>query len=273
MEGWIKIHRRLLESGFWNDSYAVHLWVHLLLHASYEPRKTFFNGKIVQLKVGQLITGRKKLSQETGISEQIIRKWLDLFEINQQLTIEKTSAGSCISILNFKFYQQDNQRSTTKLTNNQPTVNQQPTNDQPLYKEIEEGKEVEEIKKKGFSPPTILEAIDYFEKMKSSKPVAEKFHDHFTSNGWLVSGKAKMKDWQASARNWIKNELKWNPPTQQSTGRKYKPYIPDEQPRRSNQPATPSDYAERDEQPIISIKLGDYQHLIKEKDQGNSEQQ
>lgn len=233
MEGWIKIHRRLLESGFWNDSYAVHLWTHLLLHASYEPRKTFFNGKIVQLKVGQLITGRKKLSQETGISEQIIRKWLDLFELNQQLTIEKTNAGSCISILNFKFYQQDNQRSTTKLTNNQPTVNQQPTNDQPLYKEIEEGKEVEEIKKevvKKFTPPTILEAIDYFFEKESTKDDAEKFHDHFTSNGWLVSGKAKMKDWQASARNWIKNSKKWNK---------------DNGTKPSRQPATIEDYVNK----------------------------
>lgn len=205
MEGWIKIHRRLLESGFWNDSYAVHLWVHLLLHASYEPRKTFFNGKIVQLKVGQLITGRKKLSQETGISEQIIRKWLDLFEINQQLTIEKTNAGSCISILNFKFYQQDNQRSTTKLTNNQPTVNQQPTNDQPLYKEIEEGKEVEEIKKKGekgFCPPTLLEVSEFFKTKNIIGKEPQKFFDYYSSKGWMV-GKNKMKDWRAAVSGWI----------------------------------------------------------------------
>ena len=32
---------------------------------------------------------------------------------------------------------------------------------------------------------------------------AQKFHDHFTSNGWLVSGKTPMADWQAAARNWL----------------------------------------------------------------------
>ena len=76
-------------------------------------------------------------------------------------------------------------------------------------KEIKE-KEKKEVLVNKFTPPTIMEAIDYFFEKESTKDDAEKFHDHFTSNGWLVSGKAKMKDWQASARNWIKNSKKWN---------------------------------------------------------------
>lgn len=32
---------------------------------------------------------------------------------------------------------------------------------------------------------------------------AQKFHDHYSSNGWLVSGKTPMADWQAAARNWL----------------------------------------------------------------------
>jgi uncharacterized protein YdaU (DUF1376 family) len=95
---------------------------------------------------------------------------------------------------------------------------------------IKESKEKERKGKEGlvnkFTPPELLEVIDYFFLKESNKDDAEKFHDHFTSNGWLVSGKAKMKDWQASARNWIKNSKKWN----QNNG---KP---------SRQPATLSDY-------------------------------
>jgi hypothetical protein len=170
MEGWIKLHRRVTESGFWTDSYAVHLWVHLLINATYFPKKTLFNGKIVELKEGQLITGRKKLSYETGISEQIIRKWLELFEINQQITIEKTNAGSCISIINFKNYQQDNQQTIPKKTKDQPTTNQQQTSDQPLLKEIEEGKEIEEIKKDEWDE-IIDEFYAYRKQMK--KPLKE----------------------------------------------------------------------------------------------------
>ncbi|HAD97729.1 MAG TPA: transcriptional regulator [Cryomorphaceae bacterium] len=34
---------------------------------------------------------------------------------------------------------------------------------------------------------------------------AQKFFNHFTSNGWKVGGKSPMKDWYAAARNWILN--------------------------------------------------------------------
>lgn len=31
------------------------------------------------------------------------------------------------------------------------------------------------------------------------------FFNYFESNGWLVGGKTKMKDWKAAARNWMLN--------------------------------------------------------------------
>jgi hypothetical protein len=39
---------------------------------------------------------------------------------------------------------------------------------------------------------------------------AEKFFNHFESNGWLVGGKTKMKNWQAAARNWIARSEEFN---------------------------------------------------------------
>lgn len=35
------------------------------------------------------------------------------------------------------------------------------------------------------------------------------FFDYFESNGWKVSGKAQMKDWQAALRNWHRNKDKF----------------------------------------------------------------
>ena len=34
---------------------------------------------------------------------------------------------------------------------------------------------------------------------------AERFVDHYESNGWMV-GKNKMKDWKAAVRNWSRKE-------------------------------------------------------------------
>ncbi|MBI9061834.1 MAG: hypothetical protein JEZ14_07580 [Marinilabiliaceae bacterium] len=56
----------------------------------------------------------------------------------------------------------------------------------------------------GFPPP--LEHIQiYFQEKNHSKTEAERFFNHYTSNGWLVGGKSRMKDWKASARNWMLN--------------------------------------------------------------------
>ena len=66
------------------------------------------------------------------------------------------------------------------------------------------------------SPPPIDEIKSYFLEKESTSLEAEKFFNHFESNGWLVGGKTKMKNWQAAARNWILNGLKFKQETQQA---------------------------------------------------------
>lgn len=56
---------------------------------------------------------------------------------------------------------------------------------------------------KRFSPPSLQEVKDFFSENKSSLLEAEKYYNHFQSNGWKVGGKTQMKDWRAAARNWM----------------------------------------------------------------------
>ncbi len=63
-----------------------------------------------------------------------------------------------------------------------------------------------------------LDAVTLFFKEKSKTNLdAEKFFNHFESNGWLVGGKSKMKNWQAAARNWILNSEKFQSQKKQPT--------------------------------------------------------
>jgi hypothetical protein len=54
-------------------------------------------------------------------------------------------------------------------------------------------------------PPEQAAVADYFREMGYPSLEAQKFFNHFQSNGWRVGGKAPMRDWQAAARNWIIN--------------------------------------------------------------------
>jgi uncharacterized protein YdaU (DUF1376 family) len=60
-------------------------------------------------------------------------------------------------------------------------------------------------KAKRFVPPTLDQIRSYCNERLNNVD-ANKFIDHYTSNGWLV-GKNKMKDWKAAIRTWEKSSF------------------------------------------------------------------
>ena len=60
--------------------------------------------------------------------------------------------------------------------------------------------------------PSLQEVQEYFASQKFPTVEAEKFYNYFQSNGWLVGGRTKMKDWKAAARNWMLNAQKFANP-------------------------------------------------------------
>lgn len=61
----------------------------------------------------------------------------------------------------------------------------------------------------GFHVPHLAHVQEYFASQKFPSVEAAKFYNYFQSNGWLVGGKTKMKDWKAAARNWMLNAKKF----------------------------------------------------------------
>lgn len=77
-------------------------------------------------------------------------------------------------------------------------------NPQMKLDETKQDKSNEYIQKNSqFKPPTVDEVKQYCQE-RQNKVNPEKWHDHYTSNGWMV-GKNKMKDWKAAVRTWERN--------------------------------------------------------------------
>lgn len=72
------------------------------------------------------------------------------------------------------------------------------------------GKDINEEKRKRFSPPS-LEDVKAYCQERNNNIDAQMFIDHYESNGWMV-GKNKMKDWKAAVRTWEKTS--YNNPKQ-----------------------------------------------------------
>lgn len=71
--------------------------------------------------------------------------------------------------------------------------------------------QIERSHSQKFTLPSFSEIKMYFAEKEAPPEEAEKFYNHYESNGWLVGGKSKMKNWQAAARNWLLNSKKFNP--------------------------------------------------------------
>jgi hypothetical protein len=130
--GWIKLHRKLLEWGWYKDVPVYKLFTHLLLTANREP-KTW---KGIRIKSGQVVTGRHSLAEQTGLTEQQIRTALEKLKSTNEITISATNRSTLISIVNWQSYQVSNQESNQQITNKQPTDNHKQEGREEEKKEV-----------------------------------------------------------------------------------------------------------------------------------------
>ena len=124
-DGWIKLHRKLQEKGFYKKPKYAHLWVHLLLEANHKPQEVMWNGKTMILKPGQFITGRKILALNSGINENSIQRMLDFFKNAHQIEQQTTNQNRLITILKWKQYQGNEQQNEQPVNNGRTTDEQQ----------------------------------------------------------------------------------------------------------------------------------------------------
>ena len=122
-KGWIAIHRKFMDSSIYRDSQAVHLWLHLLLRANHQGKKVLQGLKVYNVERGQILTGRKALSNETGINESKIQRLLKLFEKCHMIEQQTNNANRLLSILNYDQYQESEQQVNSKRTASEQQVN------------------------------------------------------------------------------------------------------------------------------------------------------
>jgi hypothetical protein len=122
--GWVKLHRKILDNPICRKPNYSWLWVVLLLKANHKEHSFIWNNEKQICKKGQLLTGRKELSNETGIKEGTIETILNYFESQHQIQQQKTTKFRLISVLNWEEYQ-DIQQEFQQQTDNKLTTNRQ----------------------------------------------------------------------------------------------------------------------------------------------------
>ena len=179
--------------------------LHNLGYIVYKPSYNHFRGSLVylvDLEPVQKLDGEQSKKQTSAVqlmnknrpvNEQVVNRCRPL---NEQELVPYINNTNSINNIN-SVYGGEQAQKTDELKNFD-------------RKENEEKEKLRQKKKKLGEIPTSQEVYEYFALQQYPSVEAEKFHNYFSSNGWLVGGKTKMKDWQAAARNWILNAKKFN---------------------------------------------------------------
>ena len=134
--GFIKVFRSVMDKAWYAKQDYFHLWMHLLLKANHSGKDVYFGGKLVRLNAGQFITGRLKLSQETGIEKSKIERILTVFKHEQQIEQRTDRQNRIITILSWSEYQSNEQRNEQRMNNERTTDEQRMNTDKNIKNEI-----------------------------------------------------------------------------------------------------------------------------------------
>ena len=145
MQGWIKLHRSILENPFWGcEPFARgQAWIDLLLLANYE--RSFFFKRNVKVEVvrGQVARSEVELADRWKWSRTKVRKFLNDLEKEQQIIQHKTNVTQLITIVNYEKYQQKEQQGIQQKDSSE-TAEEQQRDILKKDKKNKEGKEDDE---------------------------------------------------------------------------------------------------------------------------------
>jgi hypothetical protein len=207
MEGYINLHRTLLDSMIFSSQTGLKIWIWLLLKASYRKRHVSLKiGKgetTVTIERGQLLFGRYKAEEELCIDGSTIYRWIKKLEENGMISIESSNQYSIITICNYDTYQTENeikeQPKNSRVTTNEQQMNSRRTASEQQVNTYNKDNKVNKVNKDN--------NIDTIKSFDFKKAFIDLDVDVKILEDWLKVRKAKKAVNTQSAFNSVKKKM------------------------------------------------------------------
>jgi len=200
--GWIKLHRSLLDWEWYDDINVMRVFLHCLLMANHKDKK--YRGAVVER--GSFLTGRDALASQTGLTVQQIRTSLNKLKSTNELTIKSSKQGTVIQVVSYDKYQEVTNESTTHQpdSNQIVTTNKKNKNIKNEKKNTLADAETHEISWSSAGGWQNISADD-IKQWDAAYPNAHVAQQIEAMNQWLISNpsKAKKKLWRKFITNWL----------------------------------------------------------------------
>jgi len=191
MSGWIKVHRKILESQVWTSEpfSRGQAWVDLLLLANHEYGFFYLRDHKIEVQRGQVGWSHLKLSQRWKWSRTKVKRFIKDLEKEQQVVQQQSHSTSVITILNYEEYQEKEQQKD----NRKATEKQQKDTNKKNKEEIKKNKEV----------PAFEDFLSYALENKpdvNHESVKLKYKS-WKENGWKDGKGQPVKNWKSKLLN------------------------------------------------------------------------
>ena len=200
MEGWIKLHRKLIENPIFLKPELLQLFIYCLLKANHEAQKIIFNGQEIEIKIGQFITGRNIIAKDLKQNPITTYKRLKILENLKILNIKSNNKFSVVTVVNYGLYQSEEIKRNTKRNNKgttreqQGNTNKNDKNDKnekkykiirsPIEIAIDDFKEFRKKIKKPMTDRAVELLVDKLNKLASDDETKIAILNQSIVNGW-----------------------------------------------------------------------------------------
>lgn len=181
-EGWIKLHRSIRKNWIWEDPQKLKWWLDILLQANHQERKILIGNEIVLIERGSFHTSTIKLSERWKVDRKTVKKFLELLQKDNMITLKTSKKGTTLKISNYKDYQaisepQKDNGVYNSMDNSVPTHS--PDKSQISPNKVDTNKNEEESKKNSKNEKNDQEGKEGEEITPSSPPslsIPTKYH-------------------------------------------------------------------------------------------------
>ena len=212
--GWIRLHREIIDWEWYTDINVKITFIHLLLIANHKERQ--WRGMTIGR--GQTFTSVRSLSVALGLTEKKIRNSLKKLEKTQEIATKRANNGTLITLCKYETYQHENseegkregkQRANEGQTRGkQRATNNNDKNDNNVIS-IKEKSKKEKLHL--FKNDPLYNFDNFVEAFQGSKYESADLEFYFESvKNWADSKGVMKKDWAATARNFMLKDLREN---------------------------------------------------------------
>lgn len=188
--GFIVLHRKLLEWEWFSDPKTLVVWIYLLFRANWKPNRW----KGIEIGRGETLETIAGISRATGLSVRSVRTALDHLKSTNEVTTKSTGYGTLISITQYKKYQ-DYIKLIDKQTDKE--IDKRPTNDRQTTDNTRTRITKKQEKQERESTAPALDEIKQFVRENGLNLDPQYFFDYYTEAGF-------PRSWKATARRWSK---------------------------------------------------------------------